>query len=152
MFEENVKHKAQEMNDNAGYIEANHRVYKPSYTIEFNREGEVLLQIIIHYYSSRYSCDPFKHSQIYFKYPYIMYETFIPVCIWLWFNNPVDVAWYWNNVFLFAPFALWCPRMWYYRSLQYRICRMYLLRGGKVLKLETESLAGDRSTNWIETY
>lgn len=32
-------------------VEETPRVYKPSYTIEFNREGEVLL----------YSCDPIKH-------------------------------------------------------------------------------------------
>jgi hypothetical protein len=42
-------------------IEKTDRVYKPSYTIEFNREGEVLL----------YSCDTYKHVKylkpVYFK-------------------------------------------------------------------------------------
>lgn len=38
------------------------RVYKPTYTIEFNREGEVLL----------YSANPVTTETIYFKYPYIL--------------------------------------------------------------------------------
>ncbi len=37
------------------------RIYKPTYPIEFNREGEVLI----------YSGNPIKNETIYFKYPYI---------------------------------------------------------------------------------
>jgi len=29
---------------------------------------------------------------------------------------------------------------------------MSLLRGGKVLKIETNSLSGDRFVSWVETY
>ena len=43
-------------------IQENSRVYKPTYTIEFNREGEVLL----------YSAEPIKNATLYFKYPYIL--------------------------------------------------------------------------------
>ena len=60
MNEENMRVKALEMQQEADVIKTD-RVYKPSRTIEFNREGEVLL----------YSGDPLKHETVYFKYPYI---------------------------------------------------------------------------------
>ena len=41
--------------------------------------------------------------------------------------------------------------MWQLRSLQDRMRRAYLLRGGKVIKLEYQSLAGDRYVTWVET-
>ena len=53
---------------------------------------------------------------------------------------------------LMACNFLWLPRMWYFRSLQYKIRRLSLLRGGKVLKIETNSLSGDRFVSWVETY
>ena len=60
------------------------RIYKPTYTIELDRVGEVLL----------YSCDPLKHSTVYFKYPYIMYEALIPAAIINWTYNPLGLEWY----------------------------------------------------------
>ena len=44
----------------AKYLERTDKVYKPSQTLEFNREGELLL----------WSCDNVKHSTVYLKYPY----------------------------------------------------------------------------------
>ena len=58
------------------------RIYKPTYSIEFNREGEVLV----------YSCDPFKHSTIYFKYPYVFYEATIPLSIWAFIYNVTRIG------------------------------------------------------------
>ena len=60
------------------------RIYKPTYTIELDRVGEVLL----------YSCDPLKHSTVYLKYPYIMYEALIPAAIINWAYNPLGLEWY----------------------------------------------------------
>lgn len=54
------------------YLERTNKVYKPSKTIEFNREGELLL----------FSCDNIKHSTVYFKYPYIMYDMYLPLSIY----------------------------------------------------------------------
>ncbi|CAD8088217.1 unnamed protein product [Paramecium primaurelia] len=137
-----IAHKAQVMNDESQYVVKTDRIYKPTYTIEFDRIGEVLL----------YSCDPHKHLTIFLKYPYILYETAIPLSIYLWFKNPLDIAWYWNNLFIYAPSFLWIPRMWYWRSLQYKIHRLSLLRGGKILKIETTTLANDKNVYWVETY
>jgi hypothetical protein len=62
----------------------------------------------------RYSCDPHKHVTVFLKYPYVLYETMIPLSIYLWFKNPLEIAWYWNNLFVYLPSFLWIPRMWYY--------------------------------------
>lgn len=60
MNEENMRVRAQEEFEKPILISTD-RVYKPTYTIEFNREGEALL----------YSADPLKHEVVYFRYPYI---------------------------------------------------------------------------------
>jgi hypothetical protein len=53
---------------------------------------------------------------------------------------------------LVAIYLSWIPRMWYWRSLQYKISKISLLRGGKVAKIETQNLSNDRFTSWVETY
>jgi hypothetical protein len=65
MNEENIRVEAQTQLDQAQWILKTDRVYKPTYTIEFNREGEVLI----------YSGNPIRDSTIYFKYPYIFCTT-----------------------------------------------------------------------------
>ena len=60
MNEENVRVIADQLSKLPDVVKTD-RVYKPTYTIEFNREGEVLL----------YSGNPIKNETIYFKYPYI---------------------------------------------------------------------------------
>lgn len=65
------------------YLERTDKVYKPSETLEFNREGELLL----------YSCDNIRHSTIYFKYPYCMYDTAVPLSWYLFFVNPFNMSW-----------------------------------------------------------
>ena len=60
MREENARVRMEEL-QNQPVVAENGRVYKPTYTIEFNREGEVLL----------YSANPINSETLYFKYPYI---------------------------------------------------------------------------------
>lgn len=127
MLEENLKYDAQKYNDDAAVLQKTSRIYKPTYSIEFNREGEVLV----------YSADPIKNSVVYFKYPYVLYEAAIPLSIWAWIYNPLELTKNTVNLLLIYPNLAWIPRMWYWRSLQYKIQRMYLLRGGKVAKIET---------------
>jgi hypothetical protein len=43
MLEENLKAVVQAKHDSKSLIERYDRVYKPTYTVEFDREGEVLL-------------------------------------------------------------------------------------------------------------
>ena len=65
------------------YLERTDKVYKPSQTLEFNRDGELLL----------YSCDNIKNSVVYLKYPYIMYDSFIPLAFYVFFVNPFCWSW-----------------------------------------------------------
>lgn len=141
MVDEGLKYQAEELTT-LPVVEQTTRVYKPTYTIEFDRVGEVLL----------YSCEPFKHMAIYFKYPYVLYESFIPTCLWLFYMNPFDLEWQWNYINLLLVNTLWIPRLWYFKSLQHRIVKMSMLRGGKAVKIETHSLAGDRNFAWVENY
>lgn len=66
------------------------RVYKPSYTIEFNREGEVLL----------YSANPVDKETIYFKYPYIFCNLFTMAQI-----NRLLHSW---CSIIFSTRSIWC--------------------------------------------
>jgi hypothetical protein len=61
MDEENVRVIADQLEREPTLIKTN-RVYKPTYTIEFDRTGEALI----------YSANPLKNETIYFKYPYIL--------------------------------------------------------------------------------
>lgn len=70
--------KREEQQRSAKFIEYTNKVYKPSKTITFDRQGEVLL----------YSCDNLKHSQIYLKYPYVMYDSMIPLTVYNFFVDP----------------------------------------------------------------
>jgi hypothetical protein len=76
----------------------------------------------------------------------------IPASIYMFLMNPLDIAWYWGNVFAFLPFFLWTPRLWYFKELSHKINRMYLLKGGKVVKVETMTISGDRSVSYVEIY
>jgi hypothetical protein len=60
MNEENARVIAEKMSQEPLVLPTD-RIYKPTYTIEFNREGEVLI----------YSGNPIRDSTVYFKYPYI---------------------------------------------------------------------------------
>lgn len=60
MNEENVRVIAEQIEHEPVLLKTD-RIYKPTYTIEFNREGEALI----------YSGNPIKDSTVYFKYPYI---------------------------------------------------------------------------------
>ena len=70
--------KLEENQRTAKFVEYTHKVYKPSHTITFDREGEVLL----------FSCDNFKHSQVYLKYPYILIDSLIPLAVYMFFCDP----------------------------------------------------------------
>jgi hypothetical protein len=137
---EHARAKNQQDYDQASKLEEYNKVYKPTYTLEFDRVGELLL----------YSCDPFKHREIYLKYPYVFYESLSPLFMFMFLANPLNFQWATTYLFFFGAQALWFPRAWYLYSLQMRIKKMWLLRGGRVVKFERSTLAGDIQTNWVE--
>jgi hypothetical protein len=68
----------------AKFLEYTKKVYKPSSTITFDRNGEVLL----------FSADNFKHSQVYLKYPYCMIDAMIPLAVYSFFCNPCNLFYF----------------------------------------------------------
>lgn len=62
------------------FLEYTSKIYKPSSTIEFNREGELLL----------FSCDNFRLSQVYLKYPYVMFDAMIPLSFYIFWADPCN--------------------------------------------------------------
>lgn len=140
MEKENQRAQIQADFDKPSHIDTYDKIYKPTQTIEFGRTGEVLL----------YSCNPFIHKTIYFKYPYVLFESLSPLMLFMGLANPMTVSWMATYGFYFAAMGLLFPRAWYLHSMQYRIRRMTLLRGGKFLKIERSTLAGDQLTSWLE--
>lgn len=90
MHREISKALIQQNHDQGDTLEKTDRIYKPTYTIEFNRKGEALL----------YSCEPMKHMQVYLKYPYVFYESLIPLSLFTLYVNPFNLEWYWNYLSL----------------------------------------------------
>ncbi len=123
----------------AKYLERTDKVYKPSQTLEFNREGEILL----------YSCDNIKNSTVYFKYPYCFYDCAIPLSWYVFFVNPF--FWKWQvtlSIFYLSNMFAWIPHALYWKSLDRKLHEFYLLRGGKYVRIRTQNPLGDIFYSW----
>ncbi len=121
------------------YLERTDRVYKPSKTMEFNREGEMLL----------YSCDNIKHSTIYFKYPYCMLDGLMPLSWYIFFINPFHISWQFTLSFFYAANCLaWMPHVLYWKHLDKKIHKLFLLKGGKYVRIWTQNPMGDKFYSW----
>lgn len=58
--------------------------------------------------------------------------------------DPFELVWYWNSFFLyFTPFVF-SARIWYWRDFMYHPNKLFLLRGGRVLKIEAQTLGNIR--------
>jgi hypothetical protein len=123
----------------AKYLERTNKVYKPSHTLEFNREGELLL----------WSCDNIKHSTVYLKYPYCTITAMTPLSMYIFFVNPFMWKWQITLSFLYFGGCLaWLPQAFYWKHLDKKIHKMYLLRGGKYVRFWTMNPMGDRFYSW----
>ena len=123
-------------NEVIGHIAA----YKPSYTLEFDRNGELLI----------YSAEPLRSRAFLLKYPYILYESMALTALWAFLVNPFALYFGWNYLFLGAGLLLLMPRAALLHARQYRIRRMYLLRGGRYVRFERATAGGDQLVNWAE--
>ncbi len=78
-------------------------------------------------------------------------ESLIPIAFLNYVLNPFELAWYWGSFALYAAPALVIPRIWYISDFKFHPRKLFLLRGGKVLKAETQSLGAERFTYFFET-
>jgi len=121
------------------YLERTDKVYKPSQTLTFNREGELLL----------YSCDNIKNSQVYFKYPYVLLDGTIPLSWYLFFVNPFSMSWQVTlSIFYICNAFAWLPHVLYWKHLDKKIHQLFLLRGGKYVRIWTQNPMGDKFYSW----
>lgn len=121
------------------YLERTDKVYKPSKTLEFNREGELLI----------YSCENIKNSVIYLKYPFILYDCAVPFSFYLFFINPFSWSWQITlTIFYLSNSLAWMPHVLYWKHLERKIHKVFLLRGGKYVRLYTQNPMGDRFYSW----
>ncbi|CAG9316512.1 unnamed protein product [Blepharisma stoltei] len=114
-------------------------IFKPKEQIEFNRTGELLL----------YEAEPFRLKDVLTPYPYSVWSWSMPSFLYMYFANPFGLTWLYNDLFLLAGLWGWYPQVEYVFNLRYHINRLWLLRGGKVLKVEHSNVTGYRWKSWI---
>lgn len=66
--------------------------------------------------------------------------------------NPLDMVWHWASMAMYGSLALTIPRIWYFSDFKWTPMRLYLLRGGRVLKVESQNLGADRFVYWLEVH
>lgn len=62
------------------------------------------------------------------------------------------MVWYWTSFGLYGCLALSIPRIWYFAEFKWYPMKIFLLRGGRVLKVESQNIGADRFTYWLENY
>lgn len=130
----------EEKQRSAKFVEYTEKVYKPSQTITFDRAGELLL----------YSCDTIKKSQVYLKYPFIMYDSLIPLAAYNFFVDPFCMTWQFRHgLFYVAAFCGWMPHYYYIKNLSKKIHKLYLLRGGKYCRVVFTEISGNEHVTWL---
>lgn len=114
-------------------------VFKPKEQIEFNRVGELLL----------YESAPYRIKDVLFPYPHCLLELSVPWLLYMYFQNPFGLLWQTNGIFLGAAVVSFWPHAEYLFNMRYYIDKLWLLRGGTVLKVEHSTITGNRFKSWI---
>lgn len=66
--------------------------------------------------------------------------------------NPFDLIWYWNSFGLYFSTFLVIPRIWYIFDYKFKPQRISLLRGGRIMKIESQALSNKRYIYWVENF
>jgi hypothetical protein len=80
---------------------------------------------------------------------FIIDESFIPLAILNYILNPLDMVWYWGSFSLYGSLFLTIPRVWYWAEFKFFPMKLFLLRGGRVLKVESQNVGADRFVYWL---
>ena len=90
-----------------------------------------------------------RHSTVYLKYPYCTQVAMMPLSWYLFFINPFMFNWFITLPIFYATNSLaWLPLALYWKHLDKKIHKMYLLRGGKYVRIWTMNPMGDRFYSW----
>ncbi len=78
-----------------------------------------------------------------------MYDCLMPLSWYVFAVNPFMWSWQVTLSFLYGANALaWLPHVLYWKSLDKKIHRLLLLRGGKYVRIWTQNPMGDRFYSW----
>jgi hypothetical protein len=67
-----------------------------------------------------------------------MYDALIPLAFYAFFVNPFSWSWQVTSILLYGSSALaWMPHALYWKHLDKKIHKLYLLRGGKYVRIWT---------------
>lgn len=78
-----------------------------------------------------------------------MYNATIPLSWYVFFINPF--SWKWQvttSILYFFNMYAWMPHVLYWKHLDKKIHKIFLLRGGKYVRLLTQNPMGDRFYSW----
>jgi hypothetical protein len=56
----------------------------------------------------------------------------------------------WSKELLIKSVFFTIPRIWQFSDHKYLVQKLFLMKGGRNLKVEAQSLSGDRFNYWIE--
>lgn len=62
------------------------------------------------------------------------------------------MVWHWTSFGLYGSIFLATSRVWLWADIKYHPCRLYLLRGGRVIKVQSQTPGADRFVYWIENH
>jgi len=78
-----------------------------------------------------------------------MYDAMIPLSWYVFFINPLFWSWQVTTcIFYFFNCVAWLPHVLYWKHLERKIHKIFLLRGGKYVRLYTQNPLGDRFYSW----
>lgn len=82
-----------------------------------------------------------------------MYDAMIPLSWYMFVFNPLSWNWQVTTCLLyFANCFLWLPHVMYWKNLDKKIHQLFLLRGGKYVRIYTQNPMGDRFYSWASIY
>jgi len=78
-----------------------------------------------------------------------MYDCSIPLALYMFYYNPFNFTWQVTLTAMYAATCLaWMPHVMYWKSLDKKIHKLYLLRGGKYVRIWTQNPMGDMYYSW----
>jgi len=78
-----------------------------------------------------------------------MWDLFVPLSWYFFFVNPFMWKWQFSMALLYSANLLaWLPHVLYMKNLDKKMYQMHLLRGGKYVKLSSQTVVGDIFVSW----
>ena len=78
-----------------------------------------------------------------------MYDMALPLSIYMFYFNPFSFPWQVTlTAFYLSACFSWLPHALYMKDIDKKIHKLFLLRGGKYIRIWTQNPMGDRYYSW----